>query len=123
MQAINVCRHLSCEDVWAMFGEGVHPHIQAMYQSKLRQRLTPASAAFWDTRLRYFRSGLYFHGGMVRMRGQLSLSVCMRECAHVSRTLCVRACARLCASVRVRLCVCALAWAGSFAARGQGEGC
>lgn len=49
-----------------MFGEGRHPHIQRLYETRLAPFLTQTSLTFWKTRLHYFRNGLYYQGGMVR---------------------------------------------------------
>ena len=59
-------RELPYEDVWAMFGEGRHPHIEKLYETRLAPFLTQTSHTFWKTRLHYFRTGLYYQGGMVR---------------------------------------------------------
>ena len=48
-----------------MFGEGRHPNIKAIYESKLAPFLTQASSNFWDSRLWYFNKGLYYQGGQV----------------------------------------------------------
>lgn len=56
-------RQLPYEDVWKMFGEGRHPDIKAIYDSKLAPFLTQASSNFWDSRLWYFEKGLYYQGG------------------------------------------------------------
>ena len=49
-----------------MFGEGRHPHIERLYETRLAPFLTQTSHAFWRGRLHYFKSGLYYQGGMVR---------------------------------------------------------
>ena len=59
------CRQLDFEDVWAMFGEGRHPSIARLYETRLAPFLTQTSHAFWKSRLHYFRTGLYYQGGMV----------------------------------------------------------
>lgn len=58
-------RQLAFEDVWAMFGEGRHPHIEAVYEKQLGPWLSQTSYKFWKKRLSYFHTGLYYHGGMV----------------------------------------------------------
>ncbi|GAB4820256.1 hypothetical protein N2152v2_007302 [Parachlorella kessleri] len=57
-------RQLDFEDVWALFGEGKHPHIERLFESRLAPFLSQASYKFWRTRLHYFREGLYYQGGM-----------------------------------------------------------
>ncbi|DBB17356.1 hypothetical protein WJX82_002206 [Trebouxia sp. C0006] len=57
-------RELEYEDVWAMFGEGRHPHIQRLYDTKLAPFLSQSANHFWQNRLWYFKQGLYYQGGM-----------------------------------------------------------
>ena len=57
-------KQLPYDDVWLMFGEGVHPNMPELYQKKLAPFLTETSRTFWDSRLHYFQNGLYFQGGM-----------------------------------------------------------
>jgi betaine lipid synthase len=64
---LSSCRHLPYEDVWKMFGEGKHPDIRNIYESKLAPFLTQASGNFWNNRLWYFDKGLYYQGGQVRL--------------------------------------------------------
>jgi betaine lipid synthase len=63
---LRVCRQLSFEDTWAMFGEGRHPRIEQLFEAKLAPFLSEASLKFWQSRLWYFKKGLYYQGGMVR---------------------------------------------------------
>ena len=58
-------RELPFEDVWALFGEGIHPQAERLYETRLAPFLTQSSTAFWNTRMHYFKSGLYYQGGMV----------------------------------------------------------
>lgn len=37
---IRRCRELPFEDVWAMFGEGRHPHIERIYETRLAPFMT-----------------------------------------------------------------------------------
>lgn len=60
-------QHLSFEDTWQMFGEGVHPRIEDLYEKKLAPFLSQTSSAFWSKRLWYFRDGLYYQGGMGKL--------------------------------------------------------
>lgn len=57
-------QQLDYEDVWAMFGEGRHPHFESLFERKLGPWLSQASYQFWSTRTRYFSRGLYYQGGM-----------------------------------------------------------
>ena len=66
-------RELEYEDVWAMFGEGRHPHIERLYDTKLAPFLSQSANHFWQKRLWYFKQGLYYQGGMVRALGLLQL--------------------------------------------------
>ena len=59
-------RQLEFEDVWAMFGEGRHPDIARLFEHRLAPFMTQTSVQFWRKRLHYFRTGLYYQGGMVR---------------------------------------------------------
>ena len=73
-------RQLEFEDVWAMFGEGRHPDIARLFEHRLAPFMTQTSIQFWRKRLHYFRTGLYYQGGMVRMAEQYKFSaVC---CVH-----------------------------------------
>lgn len=49
-----------------MFGEGRHPDIKEIYETKLAPFLTQATGNFWSTRLWYFERGLYYQGGQVK---------------------------------------------------------
>ena len=49
-----------------MFGEGRHPHIQHIYETRLAPFLSQSANTFWQSRLWYFQNGLYYQGGMVR---------------------------------------------------------
>ncbi len=64
-EACGVHRELEYEDVWAMFGEGRHPHIEHLYDTKLAPFLSQSANHFWQNRLWYFKQGLYYQGGMV----------------------------------------------------------
>ena len=59
-------QQLGFEDTWQLFGEGVHPHIEEIFEKKLAPFLSQTSNNFWSKRLWYFRDGLYYQGGMVR---------------------------------------------------------
>jgi hypothetical protein len=52
-----------------MFGEGRHPDIARLFEHRLAPFMTQTSIQFWRKRLHYFRTGLYYQGGMVRTRG------------------------------------------------------
>lgn len=58
-------QQLSHDDVWQMFGEGVHPRIEELFETRLSPFLSQTSNDFWRTRLWYFKQGLYYQGGMV----------------------------------------------------------
>ncbi len=62
-----VCRELEYEDVWDMFGEGRHASINKIFEQRLAPFMTQASYKFWQPRLWYFKQGLYYQGGMVRL--------------------------------------------------------
>jgi hypothetical protein len=49
-----------------MFGEGVHPDIERLFETRLAPFLSQKAFNFWSTRLWYFQTGLYYQGGMVR---------------------------------------------------------
>lgn len=48
-----------------MFGEGRHPHIERLFETKLAPFLSQSATHFWRSRLWYFKQGLYYQGGMV----------------------------------------------------------
>lgn len=48
-----------------MFGEGRHPHIERLFETKLAPFLSQSANHFWRSRLWYFKRGLYYQGGMV----------------------------------------------------------
>lgn len=58
-------QQLEFEDVWQLFGEGKHPHIERLFETRLAPYLTQKAYNFWSTRLWYFKQGLYYQGGMV----------------------------------------------------------
>ncbi|EFJ43864.1 hypothetical protein VOLCADRAFT_83033 [Volvox carteri f. nagariensis] len=60
-------QQLEFEDVWQMFGEGVHPRIEDLYERKLAPFLSQTSHNFWSRRLWYFQHGLYYQGGMGKL--------------------------------------------------------
>lgn len=72
-KACEVHRELEYEDVWAMFGEGRHPHIERLYDTKLAPFLSQSANHFWQNRLWYFKQGLYYQGGMVSALALLQL--------------------------------------------------
>lgn len=79
------CAHLPHDDVWALFGEGRHPNVRALYERHLAPHLSQGALRFWGTRLRYFDDGLYFHGGMVRSKEGTAMCVlraCVPSAAH-----------------------------------------
>lgn len=53
--------------MWAMFGEGRHPHIERLFETKLAPFLSQSANHFWSSRLWYFKRGLYYQGGMVSL--------------------------------------------------------
>lgn len=57
-------RRLPFEDTWKMFGVGLHPEIDSLYQHELAPYLSQRAQDFWDTHLRYFKDGFYYHGAM-----------------------------------------------------------
>ncbi|CAG9467464.1 unnamed protein product [Pedinophyceae sp. YPF-701] len=56
--------HGSYEDAWKLFGEGKHEDIERLYERELAPWLSENSLKFWNSRLHYFRGGLYYQGGM-----------------------------------------------------------
>ena len=57
-------RSLEHDDYWQLFGEGRHPRIEQLFESRLGPFLSQKSYDFWAARLWYFKSGLYYQGGM-----------------------------------------------------------
>jgi hypothetical protein len=62
-------QQLGFEDVWQMFGEGVHPRFDDLFERQLSPFLSQTSNNFWSSRKWYFSHGLYYQGGMVRGTG------------------------------------------------------
>ncbi|XP_024520609.1 uncharacterized protein LOC9660589 [Selaginella moellendorffii] len=58
---------LSFEDAWKMFGEGVHPTFESLLEKELVPFLSQGAVNFWRKKARYFKDGLYYHGGMGRL--------------------------------------------------------
>ncbi|KAH9565685.1 hypothetical protein CY35_04G089900 [Sphagnum magellanicum] len=58
---------LPFQDVWQMFGEGVHPKFPLLFQRELAPFLSQGASKFWSRKRRYFKNGLYYHGGMGRL--------------------------------------------------------
>lgn len=58
-----------------MFGEGRHPHIERIFDTKLAPFLSQSATHFWRSRLWYFKQGLYYQGGMVSHSCRLQISV------------------------------------------------
>ncbi|CAI5999109.1 unnamed protein product [Closterium sp. NIES-64] len=58
---------LPFEDVWKMFGEGVHEGFPELLERELVPFLSQGATNFWRWKKYYFRNGIYFHGGMGRL--------------------------------------------------------
>lgn len=63
-----------------MFGEGRHPHIERLFETKLAPFLSQSATHFWRSRLWYFKRGLYYQGGMVSNSCRLQLSIASLPC-------------------------------------------
>jgi hypothetical protein len=48
-----------------LFGEGKHPDIDRLFETRLAPFLSQKAFNFWNTRTWYFKEGLYYQGGMV----------------------------------------------------------
>lgn len=70
---------LPFEDVWAMFGEGVHPKFDKLLKEELAPFLSQGAFNFWSNKSYYFEDGLYYHGGMG------NLIRCVRALARITR--------------------------------------
>ena len=57
-------RRLPYDDVWALFGEGKHPRAAELFERELAPFLSQSALRFWRARLHYFKTGLYYQGGM-----------------------------------------------------------
>jgi hypothetical protein len=53
---------LPFQDVWQMFGEGVHPNFPSLFKKELAPFLSQGASKFWSKKRRYFKNGLYYHG-------------------------------------------------------------
>lgn len=58
---------LPFEDVWSMFGEGVHPDFPRLLERELGPFLSQGALNFWKQKQYYFKNGIYYHGGMGRL--------------------------------------------------------
>lgn len=77
-------QQLEFEDVWQLFGEGRHPHIERLFETRLAPFLSQKAFNFWSTRLWYFKQGLYYQGGMVSsMVGDIVWAAFHRVCVCV----------------------------------------
>lgn len=65
-------QELSHEDIWLLFGEGRHKHIEALYNISIAPYLSESARRFWDKRLNYFQKGLYTNGSMGKITLALS---------------------------------------------------
>eukprot|EP00850_Spirogloea_muscicola_P021425 SM000249S08236 [mRNA] locus=s249:17321:22871:+ [translate_table: standard] len=55
-------------DVWKLFGEGVHPKFMNLLERELAPFLSQGAVNFWRKKgPRYFKNGIYYHGGMGRL--------------------------------------------------------
>jgi betaine lipid synthase len=71
-------QQLEFEDVWQLFGEGKHPHIERLFETRLAPYLSQKAYNFWSTRLWYFKQGLYYQGGMGKLCWVLqTLAMCI----------------------------------------------
>lgn len=57
----------SYQDLFTMFGYGIHPHVRAFYQKHLRGFLSNYAQKFWDKKIKYFekdalKDSFYFYG-------------------------------------------------------------
>ena len=64
---ITAFKKASFEDVYSLFGKGIHRNIVALYQESLRPDLSPYAQRFWDRNLFYFdglglRKRFYHYG-------------------------------------------------------------
>jgi S-adenosylmethionine-diacylglycerol 3-amino-3-carboxypropyl transferase len=82
-------RALEFDDFFRLFGEGLHPDAQALYERSLRDQLSPFAREYWDRNHAWFasrRGSFYFHGlsGLVAcgfkayLASRPSLAACVR---------------------------------------------
>ncbi len=76
-------QQLGFEDTWQLFGEGVHPRIEEIFEKRLSPFLSQTSNNFWSKRLWYFTHGLYYQGGMVSVLHVHGFQVGRRHLAEV----------------------------------------
>lgn len=60
-------RSLEFDDFFAIFGRGRHPQFRSLYESRLRNQLTPFARKYWDRHWKFFRGqgrrkSFYFRG-------------------------------------------------------------
>jgi len=58
------CRRLPYDDVFKMFGDGVHPKFAEVFERDLAPFMSQGATQFWRKRVSYFRQGFYYQGGM-----------------------------------------------------------
>jgi betaine lipid synthase len=70
-----------------MFGEGVHPKFEKLLREELAPFLSQGAANFWTRKSRYFKNGLYYHGGMGRLiRAVRALARITRQVSNTTTT-------------------------------------
>jgi len=52
------------EEVWKLFGQGRHPDFPSIFRTKLAPFMSGRAVDFWESRMHYFKNGLYFYGSM-----------------------------------------------------------
>lgn len=60
-------QHGDFEDLFRLFGQGVHPEVKSLYRNHLRPQLPDYASDYWDTRLNFFsgkglRKTFYYYG-------------------------------------------------------------
>lgn len=80
-----------CHTHTQMFGEGRHPNIDRLFETRLAPFLSQKAFNFWSTRLWYFKDGLYYQGGMVSRVSEYvtHFCCCTRKCDEFCFCVCV----------------------------------
>lgn len=58
-----LCRELEYEDVWAMFREGRHPHIERLLETKLAPFLSQSATPLLEQQAVVLQAGALLPGG------------------------------------------------------------
>merc|ERR1740138_436025 len=67
-----------------MFGKGVHPDIERVFERDLAPWMSEGALKFWNRKMYYFQSGFYYHGAMGVLVRWMGLGVPARQYALIA---------------------------------------